>query len=87
MTDDPRVEQLLDELSDPQLTPEGICASCPELLPMVRRRWRQMRRLRADLDDLFPSSADASPNPHEEPGLPQVPGYRVEGLLGRGGMG
>ncbi|MBV8078027.1 MAG: hypothetical protein JO284_16590, partial [Planctomycetaceae bacterium] len=87
MTDDPRVQQLLDELIDPQVTPEEVCASCPELLPVVRRRWRQMRRLRADLDDLFPSSADIPPHPHEEPDLPRIPGYEVLSELGRGGMG
>jgi serine/threonine-protein kinase len=54
MSDDPRVQQLLDQLLDPQATPEEVCASCPELLPTVRHRWRQLRRLRADLDALFP---------------------------------
>jgi serine/threonine-protein kinase len=58
MTDDPRVQQLLDELLDARATPEEVCASCPELLPVVRNRWRQMRRLRADLDDLFPPADD-----------------------------
>ena len=87
MTDDPRVEQLLDELSDPQLTPEGVCASCPELLPVVRRRWGQMRRLGADLDALFPSPAESPSYVAEQPELPRIPGYEVGGVLGRGGMG
>ena len=50
MTDDSRIEQLLDELADSHATPEEVCASCPELLPAVRDRWQQMRHLRADLD-------------------------------------
>src|SRR5262245_54199796 len=101
MTDDPRVQQLLDQLLDPQATPEMVCASCPELLPVVRNRWRQMRRLRADLDALFPPPGDPttekgalSPPPNEPtpppPGgtaLPLIPGYEVEAVLGRGGMG
>ena len=33
MPDDPRVQQLLDELLDSQATPEEVCGSCPELLP------------------------------------------------------
>jgi serine/threonine-protein kinase len=53
MADDSRVQQLLDELLDSQATPEVACRSCPELLPTVRDRWRQMRRLRADLDALL----------------------------------
>jgi serine/threonine-protein kinase len=79
MTDDPRVQQLLDELFDSDTTPEVVCASCPELLPEVRKRWQQMCRLRANLDVLFP--------PAVGPDLPQIPGYEVETVLGRGGMG
>jgi serine/threonine-protein kinase len=81
MTDDPRVQQLLDELlaSTATATPEEVCKSCPELLPVVRKRWRQVRRLSADLDALFP------PPPGTD--LPQVPGYEVQAVVGRGGMG
>jgi serine/threonine-protein kinase len=101
MTDDSRVQQLLDELLDAQATPEVVCASCPELLPLVRNRWRQLRRLRADLDALFPppdvpnTKVDAlspppaapTPQPPEGTALPQIQGYEVEAVLGRGGMG
>jgi serine/threonine-protein kinase len=98
MTDDPRIEQLLDQLLNGHATPEEVCTSCPELLPVVRNRWRQMRRLRADLDALFPPpdapstrvDAPSPPEPTPQPrgtGLPQIPGYEVEAVLGRGGMG
>jgi serine/threonine-protein kinase len=95
MTDDPRVQRLLDELLDAQTTPEWVCRSCPELLPVVRERWRQMRHLRADLDALFPPPpepttqphGEATPIPPEEIGLPRIPGYEVEAVLGHGGMG
>jgi serine/threonine-protein kinase len=100
MTDDPRVQRLLDLLLDSHATPEEVCAECTELLPVVRERWRQIRRLRADLDALFPVAADSTPHPlgetaHTPPpdaqpaegALPQVPGYEVEAVLGRGGMG
>jgi serine/threonine-protein kinase len=87
MTDDPRVEQLLDELLDSDATPEEVCGSCPELLPVVRDRWRQMRRVQADLDALFPPADTPPPPPPDEKGLPRIPGYEVEAVLGRGGMG
>jgi serine/threonine-protein kinase len=87
MTDDPRVEQLLDELLDSQATPEQVCASCPELLPAVRQRWRQMRRVRADLAVLFPSPDAPTPRPLQALALPEIPGYEVEAVLGHGGMG
>src|SRR5205085_603275 len=86
MTDDPRVQQLLDELHDGHATPAAVCASCPELLPVVRKRWRQMCRIRADLDALFPLPDEAT-LPPEGTDLPQIPGYEVEAVLGRGGMG
>jgi serine/threonine-protein kinase len=100
MTDDPRVQQLLDQLLDGHATPEVVCATCPELLPVVRNRWQQMRLLRADLDALFPSpdvpstkrdalSPPPEPIPRPPAGtvLPRIPGYEVEAVLGRGGMG
>src|SRR5262245_45749663 len=87
MADDPRVQELLDELLDSQATPEEVCSSCPELLPVVRDRWRKMCRLQAGLDALFPPSGDPPPLPPEGPILPQIAGYEVEAVLGRGGMG
>ena len=38
MADDPRVDQLLDEVCDSGCTPEEVCRDRPELLPEVRRR-------------------------------------------------
>src|SRR5882724_6052250 len=83
MTDNPRLQQLLDELHESHATPEEVCRSCPELLPEVRARWGAVCRVRAELDALFPAPglvpASAS--------LPQIPGYNVEAELGHGGMG
>jgi serine/threonine-protein kinase len=87
MTDDARVQQLLEELLDSDATPEVVCASCPELLPVVRDRWRQVRRLCADLDALFPSPDQPTPQYPKWPELPEISGYEVEAVLGRGAMG
>ncbi len=87
MTDDPRVQQLIDELLASDATPEAVFASCPErMLPVVRKLWRPIRRLRADIDALFPPPQEATP-PSEWTDLPPVEGYEVEAVLGRGGMG
>jgi serine/threonine-protein kinase len=86
MNDDPRVEQLLEKLLDSHATPEEVCGSCPELLPTVRDRLRQVRRLEADLDAFFPPP-DAAPPPPAGAALPRIAGYEVEAVLGRGGMG
>jgi serine/threonine-protein kinase len=92
MADEPRVQQLLDEIFASDCTPEEVCGNYPELLPEVRRRWRQMRLLDADLSALFPTRRempDTGPTTSWDPGagLPEVPGYEVEAVLGRGGMG
>jgi tetratricopeptide (TPR) repeat protein len=89
MPDDPRVQELLDELFDREATPEVVCGACPELLPAVHERWRQICRARAELDSLFPVWPHGIPPtmPPEELPLPQVPGYDVDAVLGHGGMG
>jgi serine/threonine-protein kinase len=89
MTDDPRVQQLLDELIDSQATPEEVCASYPELLPQLRRCWHRMQRVEADLDALFPPVMERGLPPASETDgpVPRIAGYEVDAVLGRGGVG
>ena len=87
-----RVQELLDEIADSGRTPEEVCVACRELLPEVRHRWQQMRILDAELDALFPTprpdpDTDTPVPWHAGGDLPRIPGYDVETLLGRGGMG
>ncbi len=100
MSDDPRVEELLEKLLESGSTPDEVCRDCPELLPRVRTEWQGLRALQAEVGALFPeSSADnAGPNdvPAGDPGvagappiprLPHIPGYEVKEVVGHGGMG
>src|SRR5262245_58895898 len=88
MPDDPRVRELLDELLDQEATPEEVCSAYPDLLPVVRQRWRQICRARTELDAHLPVSPQGSPlPPTEDLPLPEIPGYKVESVLGHGGMG
>ncbi len=90
MPDDPRVEELLEELLDSGGSPEEVCRSCPELLPRVRARWKQLRAVAAEVSALFPEStslAGAGPRDLPTTELPLIRGYEVEAVLGRGGMG
>ncbi len=91
MTDDTRVQELLDELLDSDASPEEVCGAYPELLSQVRDRWRQMCHARAELDALFPPLHEPGRNPPAVPlevtTLPVIPGYEVEAVLGLGGMG
>jgi eukaryotic-like serine/threonine-protein kinase len=94
MAVDSRVQELLDQICDSGCTPEDVCAACPEVLPEFRRRWLQICAVKAELHALFPTpgpdprpGADAPVPRHTGADLPQIPGYAVEALLGRGGMG
>jgi eukaryotic-like serine/threonine-protein kinase len=90
MADNSDVTALLEEILDSGRTPEEVCRDCPELLPEVRRRWKAFRLVDEVVQGFLPGpetprGADATqPRPAD---LPQVPGYRVESLLGYGGMG
>src|SRR5262249_3576989 len=71
-------------------TPEEVCRECPELLPEVRERWQEFQLIDEQVRTLLPglgTPPDAGAAAPPAAGLPQVPGYEVEGVLGCGGMG
>jgi serine/threonine-protein kinase len=94
MSGNPDVSALIEEMFTSGRTPEEVCRDCPELLAEVRRRWTTIRLVDGAFAELFPDPEISTPRdadatvavPHPAD-LPQVPGYRVEALLGRGGMG
>ncbi len=90
MTDDSRVDDLLEWLLESGETPEVVCRDCPELLPQVRAGWRHLRAVEEQLSELFPDSRHsdaAAPVASAADELPRIPGYELESVLGRGGMG
>ncbi len=92
MTDSSEVFERLEELVDSGKSPEEICQDRPDLLPEVRRRWKEFCLVDAKVSALLPDSA-ASPNRDKAAALPptaalpQIPGYDVEAVVGSGGMG
>jgi WD40 repeat protein/predicted Ser/Thr protein kinase len=73
-------------------SPEEACANCPELLPDLLQRLERMRRIESQINEVFPSSGIDSNSTETPPRLshselPQIDGYDVERILGRGGMG
>jgi serine/threonine-protein kinase len=89
MSDDPRLQLLLEELLETGGTPEEVCRGCPELLPQVQAGWQRLRALQAEVGALFPRSSlsDGTRSPPPPTVLPHVRGYEVQELLGSGGMG
>jgi serine/threonine protein kinase len=93
MTANPRVDELLEHILDAQCTPEEACAQSPELLAEVRERWKHFQLIDEQLDLFFPSTPpealrDTSDAVHaDDARLPQIDGYNVQRVLGRGGMG
>jgi serine/threonine protein kinase len=90
MSDENRIQEVLDNL-DAHQTPEDVCGNDAELLRDVRARWEKMRRVNNQLDDLFPAGGPTQKEEFASPPskieLPQIDGYDVVSVLGRGGMG
>src|SRR5260370_22783317 len=83
---------LLEEMLDSGKTPEEVCRDCPERLSEVQRRWNEFCYIDAELGALLPEPGSCHEGGGTTPAppsteLPQVPGYEVEAVLGRGGMG
>ena len=94
MSDESRVQQLLDEILDSGRPPEDVCTDCPELLEEVRNRWQQIRMVQSELHAMVPTPArdwdtetpEYRNSPGEGPGTHIGP-YKLYQQLGEGGFG
>jgi serine/threonine protein kinase/tetratricopeptide (TPR) repeat protein len=92
MSDESRVQQLLEEMFDSGRSPEEACIDCPELLDEVCRRWQQIRMVESDLHAMFPTAGtqDVDPSglnlPGEGPGT-RIGPYKLLQQIGEGGFG
>src|SRR2546421_5385521 len=89
---DPRVMELLEDILESGRTPEEVCLDSPELLWEVRERLKRCLSVDAEVDAMFPPSGATSINERTATrdlavDLPRIPGYEIESMLGRGGMG
>ncbi len=79
------VQRLLEHLLESGASVEDVCAARPDLIDEVRQRWREVRSIQAEVDDLFPDRVPAIGD--DGAPFPQIPGYAIESEIGRGGMG
>ena len=94
MSDESRVQQLLDQILDSGRSPEDVCTDCPELLEEVRRRWQQIRMVKSELHGMSPTPArdwdtetpEHRNSPIEGPGTHIGP-YKFLQQLGEGNFG
>ena len=92
MTDEDRILELLENMMDSGMSPEEASAQDPDLLGEVRDRWERLQSVSTSIDAPFPEREtapgdDPLPPIYQGGELPKIPGYSVESLLGRGGMG
>jgi serine/threonine-protein kinase len=92
MSDECRIQQLIEEALESGRAPEDVCADFPELLGRVLKGMRQCQAVEAQIDAIFPRSSEGMAARRRrliatDASLPQIPGYQVEAVLGRGGVG
>jgi len=86
MNDDTRIGERIDRLEQAfrrgeALSPEEVCADCPELLTLVESGWAQKR------GGVASTMAGLGRRGAQRGAVPTVPGYAIAEELGRGGMG
>lgn len=85
-----RIQLLLEEILDSDVSPEEACREHPELLPEVSDRLERARAMEAHIEAVFPEGDSRSGRRtlrRLTTKLPQLPGYYIEGVVGSGGMG
>jgi serine/threonine-protein kinase len=92
MSDETRIQQLLEETLESGRAPEEVCADFPELLWRVLEGLRQCQVVEAQIDAMFPRSSEGMAARRRRlisagDSVPQIPGYDVGAVLGRGGVG
>jgi eukaryotic-like serine/threonine-protein kinase len=66
---------------------EDVCRDHPDLIAAVRRQRERVGAVEDQLDAIFPIGTGDDGAPPADDKIPQIPGYVMEHVLGRGGMG
>lgn len=88
ISNESKIESLLEKSLSEGLSPEQVCGDSPELLPILKHLWNRCRTVSSELDFLFPPSLHSPADRYSKvDGLPVIPGYQLYDILGKGGMG
>ena len=92
MQRDERINQLIEAVLESGRTPEEVCAHQPDLLPQVKARLQRLKEIEYQVDSIFPPARTPTETVNQsatraESHFPNIPGYEVLAVLGRGGMG
>src|SRR5260221_6470396 len=92
MHGNPLILELVQEILESNRTPEEVCGDHADLLCEVRQQLKRAQKVEAGLAELLPSSIDEPAADHKSGSvlgndLPEIPGYKLEEVIGHGGMG
>lgn len=92
MSDESRIQELVEEIMESGRAPEEVCAQFPQLLYQVVEHLGRVQAVEAQIDAMFPPSGEGMAARRRQllsadDSLPNIPGYQVEAILGWGGVG
>src|SRR5262245_24009611 len=85
MTPEPDVESLVQEILESGRSVDDVCRDCMHLRPQVQKALHKAMAVAAEVDAIFARTGPEATASTTQ--LPRIPGYSVEAILGRGGMG
>ena len=80
----PLLLELLEKAAESGLSAEEVCRDQPHLIAEVRACLRQLSSVKDEMDALFPEEDEPAP---ARSAKPEISGYSVGDVIGRGGMG
>ena len=84
---DPVLVELLERITESGVSAEDACRDRPEWLGTVRACLRQLSSVRDEMDALFPADGDGCGPASRRHVGPEIAGYALGEVVGRGGMG
>lgn len=92
---EPRIRALLEQILESGSSPEQVSGGDRELERVLHKRLRRARHVEAQMEALFPTPDSIGTSPRralidrlrQDERLPEIPGYEIHRVIGKGGMG